>query len=225
MQVKVYNLQGKSTTGITLPKAVFGEEENLQLLAQATRVYLSNQRQAGAKAKRRGEIERTKAKWFRQKGTGRARHGARSASIFVGGGKAHGPTGSANYQKKLSKKMMVKALTVALSVKANEKKMRVITSLEKIEGKTKEIAQVLKKVSAQEKLEKTKPQFLLVLPEKKENIFRAGRNLANLRIDLAKNLNPYQVLQADFILFSKEAVKKLEERLKKPSFVKTTEGK
>ena len=213
MQVKVYNLQGKSSTGITLPKAVFGAEENPQLLAQATRVYLSNQRQAGAKAKRRGEIERTKAKWYRQKGTGRARHGARSAPIFVGGGKAHGPTGRANYQKKLSKKMIVKALATALSVKANEKKIRVITGLEKIEGKTKEMAQVFKKVLAQEKFERAKPQFLLVLPEKKENIFRAGSNLANLKIDLAQNLNTYQVLQADFILFTREAIKKLEERL------------
>lgn len=213
MQIKVYNLQGKSSIGITLPKAVFGAEENPQLLAQATRVYLSNQRQAGAKAKRRGEIERTKAKWYRQKGTGRARHGARSAPIFVGGGKAHGPTGRANYQKKLSKKMIVKALATALSVKANEKKIRVITGLEKIEGKTKEMAQVLKKVLTQEKLERAKPQFLLVLPGKKENIFRAGSNLANLKIDLAQNLNTYQVLQADFILFTREAIKKLEERL------------
>jgi large subunit ribosomal protein L4 len=110
--------------------------------------------------------------------------------------------------------MIVKALATALSVKANEKKIRVITGLEKIEGKTKEMAQVFKKVLAQEKFERAKPQFLLVLPEKKENIFRAGSNLANLKIDLAQNLNTYQVLQADFILFTREAIKKLEERLK-----------
>jgi large subunit ribosomal protein L4 len=215
MQINVYNLKAQTTSKITLPKKAFGEKDNPQLLAQAVRVYLSNQRKARAKTKTRGEVRGSRRKIWRQKGTGRARHGDRYAPIFVGGGIAHGPTGEENYKKKLPKKMKAKALAVALSAKAEDKEIRVITGLEKIEGKTREMAQFLKALIKKEKIEKKPPKFLLVLPEKLEKVARAGRNISNLEMVLASNLNTYQVLNNDLLLVSKEAVKKLEERVNK----------
>src|SRR5579884_516617 len=87
----VVGITGKSAGNITLPKEIFGAKVNPQLMSQAVRVYLANQRQGNAATKTRGEINMTTAKWYRQKGTGRARHGAKSAPIFVKGGVAHGP--------------------------------------------------------------------------------------------------------------------------------------
>jgi large subunit ribosomal protein L4 len=224
MQINLYNLQGKSTSKVSLPKMVFEEKDNPQLLAQAVRVYLSNQRKAQAKAKTRGEVSGSRIKIWRQKGTGRARHGDRYAPIFVGGGKAHGPSGEANYKKKLPKKMKSKALAVALSIKAKEKEIRIITGLEKIEGKTKEVADFLKQLAKREKIDKKRPRFLLVVAEKMEKVFQAGRNIPNLEISLAQNVHPYQVLNNDLLLLDKKAVKKLEERVS-PAAQKATEGR
>jgi len=213
MLTNIYNLQGKSTSKMSLPKTAFGLEDNPQLLAQAVRVHLSNQRKAGAKTKTRGEVRGSRIKIWRQKGTGRARHGDRYAPIFVGGGVAHGPSGEANFKKRLPKKMKAKALAVALSIKAQEKEIRVITGLEKIEGKTKEMADFLKLLTKKEKITKKTPKFLIIVSEKMEKVFQAGRNIPNLEITLAQNVNTYQILNNDLVLLNKEAIKKIEERI------------
>jgi len=213
MLTNIYNLQGKSTSKMSLPKTAFGLEDNPQLLAQAVRVHLSNQRKAGAKTKTRGEVRGSRIKIWRQKGTGRARHGDRYAPIFVGGGVAHGPSGEANFKKRLPKKMKAKALAVALSIKAQEKEIRVITGLEKIEGKTKEMADFLKLLTKKEKITKKTPKFLIIVSEKMEKVFQAGRNIPNLEITLSQNVNTYQVLNNDLVLLNKEAIKKIEERI------------
>jgi large subunit ribosomal protein L4 len=212
MQTNIYNLEGKMTSKLDLPQRAFGEKDNPQLIAQVVKVYLSNQRKARAKAKTRGEVRGSRIKIWRQKGTGRARHGDRYAPIFVGGGVAHGPSGEANFKKRVPKKMKTKALAVALSIKAQKKEVRVITGLEKIEGKTKEMAAFLKMLMKKEKMTKKAPKFLLILSEKMEKVLQASRNLPNLEIILAQNVNPYQVLNNDLLLLNKEAVKRLDER-------------
>src|SRR5690242_1823092 len=103
---------------LTVSDSVFGVPVNKALIAQAVRVYMSNQRQGTSKAKTRSEINRTSAKWYKQKGTGRARHGARNAPLFVGGGVAHGPNGEQNWTRTLSKRMKMQALVTALSAQA-----------------------------------------------------------------------------------------------------------
>src|SRR5690554_4960009 len=104
MKLTVITATSKASS-IEVSDAVFGQKANPTLLAQAVRVYLSNLRQGTSKVKTRSEVSRTRAKWYRQKGTGNARHGARSAPIFVGGGVAHGPNGQQNWTKSLSRKM------------------------------------------------------------------------------------------------------------------------
>ena len=91
MSVEVLDISGKKAGTVRVPKKIFGSKVNKPLLAQAVRVYLASRRKGSASTKTRGEISMTTAKWYRQKGTGRARHGAKSAPIFVHGGVAHGP--------------------------------------------------------------------------------------------------------------------------------------
>jgi len=204
-KVDVYTLSGTKSGQIELPKEIFAAKINESLMAQAVRVYLGNQRKALAKTKRRGEIALTTAKWFRQKGTGRARHGARSAPIFVGGGVAHGPSGEQNYHLKMPKKMKKQALFSALSSKFKNNEVMVIKDLAKIEPKTKKMKTVLEKLVKDDKA-------TLVLSEKLENVFRAARNLKGLNLRQTNQLNVYEILNGGHLLFMKEAIEKLKEK-------------
>ena len=201
------DINGKKVGTINLPPEIFAAEVNPLLMAQAVRVYLANQRKAHPKTKTRAEVNRTKAKWYRQKGTGRARHGSRAAPIFVGGGVAHGPTGEQNYQLKMPKKMKKAALFSALTSKFKEKEILIVKGLEKIEPKTKKMAEALEKL----KVKSQKLKVMLVLSKPLENLIRSGRNLENLEITQATDLNTYQVLASDKLIFLPESVDKLKE--------------
>lgn len=201
--VSSYDAKGQKST-ISLPEAIFGQKPNKTLLAQAVRVYLSNQRKAHAKTKGRGEVNYTTAKPFRQKGTGHARHGSHSAPIFVGGGVAHGPRGLQNYKLDLPKTLKKKALRIALSEKVAQGEVSV-ADLTKIEAKTKKISEVLKKAGVQY------PSLLVVT--KDDGLFKAARNIADLEIVSADNLTTYQVLAVKSMFLTKGAVDSLEKRL------------
>lgn len=200
-KVDVYTLKGnKSSQKIDLPKEIFAAKINSQLMAQAVRVYLANQRKARAKVKTRGEVSGSRRKIWRQKGTGRARHGDRYAPIFVGGGVAHGPTGQESYKLKMSKKMKKKALFSALTSKFGEKEVFVLGGLKKIEPKTKEMAKIIKNL-------KLSPfKVSLILPEVLENVIRAGRNIPDLKLMQANQLNTYEVLNGGKLIFMKESL-------------------
>src|SRR3989344_1501184 len=134
----MYNVRGAKNGSLALPKEVFGVKINQPLMAQAVRVYLANQRQGNASTKSRGDISLTTAKWYRQKGTGRARHGAKSAPIFVGGGVAHGPKPK-DYSLNLPQKMKKAALYSELSLKAKDGEIKILSGLSKITPKSKEM--------------------------------------------------------------------------------------
>lgn len=209
MQLEVYNLNAKAVKKISLPKEIFAQKLNPVLIAQAVRVYLSNQRQGSAKTLTRGEVSGSGKKLYRQKGTGRARHGDRKAPIFVKGGKAHGPTGEENYKLKMSKKMKKKALFSALSEKAKNKDILIISGLEKIEPKTKIMLEILKKLNA--KFKDTAKRIILVLSKRQENIIRAASNLANVELVYVSQLNAYQVVKNDKIIFTLESIQALKD--------------
>lgn len=204
-KVDLYTLLGTKSGQMELPKEIFAAKINEPLVAQAVRVYLSNQRTAQAKVKNRSEIARTTAKWFRQKGTGRARHGARSAPIFVGGGVAHGPTGEQNYQLKMPKKMKKQALFSVLSSKFKVGGVIVIKDLAKIEPKTKKMKTTLEKLIKDGKT-------TIILSEKLENVARAAKNLKGVNLTQVNQLNPYEILNGGQLIFMKEAVEKLKEK-------------
>lgn len=194
-QVDILNTEGKIVGNMDLPEQIFAAKVNPQLMAQAVRVYLANQRQGTQFTKSRGEVVASTAKIWRQKGTGRARHGARSAPIFVGGGVAHGPK-PRDFSLKMPEKMRRKALFSALTERLKGKAILVIKGLEEVKPKTKEIAGILNNLKIAESA-----RLLLVLPDKKENLTRAARNIDRVSLIPAASLNTYLVLNHQILLF------------------------
>lgn len=217
LKLSVYDTKGKVSESISLPKEIFGSKVNENLIAQAVRVHLANQRRGTVKTKSRGEVNISTRKIYRQKGTGRARHGAASAPIFVGGGIAFGPK-PRDFSLKLSKKQRKTALFSALSAKLKNGEIKVVTGLEKLEPKTKKFAQVLNNLLLNEK----KKQILLITPpfvkatEGKpnadiKNVQRGVRNLEGVKITSSNLLNTYDVLANKYILFMKNAIEGVKE--------------
>ena len=219
LSVDLYNYQGeKQEKKVKLPAEFFGQEANDALLAQAVRVYLANQRTAFPKAKTRAEVTGSGRKIYSQKGTGRARHGDRQAPIFVGGGKAHGPKG-VKIRLSLPKKMKKKALATALSQKANEGRIKMVTDIEKMTPKTKKAEELLQKINLT-----AQKVGVVMAKEEKEKVGRAFRNLAGVKVLLPDMLNPYLVLEKEALLFTTASLavlggkpaKKSKEKVKKP---------
>lgn len=185
---------------MTLPKELFAAKINKPLMAQAVRVYLANQRQGTASTKTRGEVEGSTRKIYRQKGTGRARHGAIRAPIFVGGGIAFGPT-PRDYHLDFPKKMKRAALSSALTSAFQEGKMIVVDGLSLV-AKTKIMANTLQTVG-------TKGSTLLVVGKDAGVTMRAARNIADLDILPAQNLHAYSVISHQKVVCMKEAIGEL----------------
>lgn len=155
------------------------------LLAQAVRVYLANQRQGTQNAQTRAEVNRTRKKLYKQKGTGGARHGDRKAPIFVGGGVSFAPK-PRDYSLKLSKNMRQKALEEALKAKKPEK----LAGVTKVKGKTADLAKLLTGAKS----------YLIITDGYNENIWRAARNIPGVSVLPKNQLNVYEVLKAEKIL-------------------------
>lgn len=202
--IDVYNIKGKIVDKTSLPKEIFAAKINSQLMAQAVRVYLANHRAGTASTKTRGEVKGSTRKIYRQKGTGRARHGGIRAPIFVGGGIVSGPT-PRDYSLKFPKKMKRAALFSAISEKMRDKAIIVIDGLEKILPKTKSFVEVLHNVN----LDGGK-KILLILPKSEdkevENIRRSARNVERLSITLAGLINTYDVLNNSALFLMKESI-------------------
>ncbi|MDF1514785.1 MAG: 50S ribosomal protein L4, partial [Anaerolineae bacterium] len=147
MLIPVKNMLGENVGEVELLPEIFEAPVNMSLMHQALVRQLANARLGTHKTKTRGENNRTKAKWYRQKGTGRARHGSRNAPIFVGGGIAHGPL-PRDYSKRMPKKMRRAALRSALSDKAAVEKVLVLDELKMDAPKTKQMTHVLGSIQA-----------------------------------------------------------------------------
>lgn len=209
LKLSVYNLLGKSTETINLPKEIFDTPVNKSLIAQYARVYLANQRRGTLKTKSRGEVNISTRKIYRQKGTGRARHGAASAPIFVGGGVAFGPR-QRDFSLKLNQKQKKVALFSVLSAKLKDGEIKVVSGFEKIEPKTKKVVEALNNLALNNK----KSKVLLITPKSGkdfENVTKAARNIKGLRISSSNLLNTYEILQSKNILFMKDAIETLKE--------------
>jgi len=202
MVVPVRNTAGKKVDEVELRPDIFEAPVNISLMHQALMRQLANARLGTHKAKERGEVNRTKAKWYRQKGTGRARHGSRNAPIFVGGGVAHGPR-PRSYAKRMPRKMRRAALRSALSVKAAQEQIVVLDSLQLETPKTKEMMAVLRKLRAED-------SALILLPERNEAVERSVRNLPGVRALRAAYLNVRDLLKYENVLVPLEALEIIE---------------
>ncbi len=192
MEVPVRNIAGQEVSKVTLSPDIFEVEVNVGLMHQAYVRQAANARQGTAATKTRGEVDRTKAKWFRQKGTGRARHGSRNAPIFVGGGKAHGPQ-PRSYEKDMPKKMRRQALRSALSALAKDGQIVVVDDFTISEGKTKEVKQVLSKLVGDS-------TAVILLADRNEPVENAARNLDNAMTLRAMYLNIRDLLSHDRLI-------------------------
>ena len=208
LKLSVYDVKGKVAESINLPAEIFGVKINKSLMTQAVRVYLANQRRGTLSTKSRGEVKISTRKIYRQKGTGRARHGAASAPIFVGGGIAFGPK-PRDFSLKLNQTMRRVALFSALTAKLKDGEIKIISGLEKIEPKTSKMADVIKALELNGK----KSQVLLIMPSGNTfaNVIKAGRNIQGVTVNSANLINTYEVLSNKQILFMKSAIDSLKE--------------
>jgi len=202
MVVTLYNTRGEGVGEVELPPDIFEASVNVSLMHQALVRQLANARQGTHKTKSRGEINRTKAKWYRQKGTGRARHGSRNANLFVGGGVAHGPT-PRRYVKKMPRKMRRAALRSALSVKAMENQIVVLDKLEMEAPRTREMVTVLGNLGLDRRV-------LILLPERDETVEKSVRNLPQVKTLRASYLNIRDLLGYDHVLMPMGALQVVE---------------
>ncbi|HET92390.1 MAG TPA: 50S ribosomal protein L4 [Chloroflexi bacterium] len=198
MVVPLYNTKGETVGEIELRSDIFEADVNVSLMHQALVRQLANARQGTHKAKSRGEVNRTKAKWYRQKGTGRARHGSRNANLFVGGGVAHGPTPH-RYTKKMPRKMSRAALRSALSVKATEDQIVVLDALEMEMPKTKDMVAVLDRLGLEQRV-------LILLSERNEPVEKSARNLSQVKTLRASYLNIRDLFNYDCVLMPLDAL-------------------
>jgi large subunit ribosomal protein L4 len=201
MAIATYTKSGaKAATPAKLDKAVFGVEvKNHQLLKDAYLSYLAQGRTNNAVAKKRGEVSGGGRKPWRQKGTGNARFGSSRNPIWRGGGAAFGPTGLENYSRKLSTSAKRQALRQALSMAANEDRIKVIETFACPDGKVKPTLELLKKIGAQ-------GSTLIVVSVKDNLVERATRNLPNLKAVQAGYLNTFDVMNSETIIISKKSL-------------------
>lgn len=198
----LYTKTGEKSGTINLPTDIFGLETNPSLIAQAVRVYRANQRRGTATAKRRGEVSGGGKKPWKQKGTGRARHGSTRSPIWVKGGVAHGPLPK-DWSLKMSKKMKKKALFSALSAKLQDKGIRVIEEFDFNEIKTKDAKNLLRKLELSRSV-------LVVVPEKDEKAYLSFKNIPRVDTIIANQLHTYGVISHKTVLIAKKAIPVLE---------------
>jgi large subunit ribosomal protein L4 len=198
MQVTVLDQTGKEIQTIDLPSDIFEVEINTGLMHQAYVRQMANARLGTHNTLNRGEVNLTKAKWYRQKGTGRARHGARSAPIFVGGGSAHGPH-PRKYTKDMPKKMRRQAIRSTLSALARDGQLIFVDRLALDAPKTKDMKAILGTLAGDGKA-------LVLLAESNDNVQRSVHNLPNARTLRASYLNIRDLLGHDKVIIPLDAL-------------------
>lgn len=204
METTIYNLEGKKVGNIKLPDNVFAVRWNADLVSQVVNSMLSNARKNIAHTKTRGEVRGGGKKPWKQKGTGRARHGSTRSPIWVGGGVAHGPRNDKNFERKISKKMKAKALYTILSKKLDEGEVLFVDSLTFAEPKTKMAVKALGGLSGvtgfEKILSKKNNSVAIATLEKNKGAERAFSNLGNVEVLEARNLNPVTILQYKYLV-------------------------
>jgi len=218
LQTKIYTKEGKEAGNITLPESVFNASWNATLVHEVVRIMQSNARSGTAHTKDRGEVRGGGRKPWRQKGTGRARHGSRRSPIWTGGGVTFGPRKEKVYAKKVNKKIKAKALACVLSKKFQDGEILFLEKMVFDTPKTKEAKATLNalaKIKGNESLStKKRNMALLALANRDENTEKSFRNFSNIRISQVKNINPVELLTYKYVVITepKEAIGILKNR-------------
>lgn len=199
-KVTLYNLEGKSVGELNLEPSLFEVKPNANLVHEAVVAQQANGRTVLAHTKGRGEVAGTGKKPWKQKGTGRARHGSRRSPIWVGGGITFGPTKDRNFSLKMNRKTRRKALAMVLSDKVASNTFVAVEAFELPEGKTKSLATALKKLPL------TGKKTLVVLEPDNKMAVRAARNLPFISTISANSLNVVDLLEHQCVVASKGAI-------------------
>jgi large subunit ribosomal protein L4 len=202
MLVPLRNIQGETVDQVELPDAIFGIEPHTAVMHQALVRQLANARLGTHKTKSRGEVRGTTQKVWRQKGTGRARHGSRKVNLWRGGSVAHGPR-PRSYRQKMPRKMRRLALRSALSVKAAGGQIVCLDKLEMESPRTRDMFDVLERLGLD-------ASVLILLPERNENVEKSVRNIPDVRILRASYLNVRDLLSYDYLLIPLGALGEVE---------------
>ena len=202
-KIDVFNMTGEKVSELELNEAVFSIEPNVSAMHIAVVNYLANQRQGTQSTLTRAEVSGGGKKPWRQKGTGRARQGSTRAPQWYHGGIAHGPK-PRDYRFAIPKKVKRLAIKSALSSKFAASELVVLDEFKLDAIKTKEVVKVLAALN-------TGKKTLIVLPEKDDVVYRSARNIAGVNVCPVNTINVYDVLNADTVLFVKDAVAKVEE--------------
>ena len=206
-KVELLNLKGEKVKDINLNEEIFGITPNKAVLNDAIILTMASLRQGTHKTKNRSEVSGGGRKPWRQKGTGRARQGSIRAVQWVGGGN-YGTPVPRDYSKKQNRKERQLALRSALSDKANEKAIMVLENISLATPKTKEMLGILESLKVADK------KVLLVVNEFEDNLILASRNISNLVLISAEEINVLDIVGTDVMIITEEALKKVEEVLK-----------
>lgn len=219
MKISVYNQKGEEAEKTELPDEIFKIAFNPDLVHQVMVSQQSNKRQGTAHAKTRADVSGGGKKPWRQKGTGRARHGSTRSPIWKGGGVCFGPTKEKIYKKRIPRKIRRKALFMVLSAKANSELLFVLDKLELEQIKTKQAFEILKNLRIKVKgLEKG--NILIALPKPNNNIISSFRNIPKIQTIQAKDLNVLDLLTYKYLMIPKETIEVIE-----TTFLESAKGK
>jgi large subunit ribosomal protein L4 len=208
LQVPLFSAAGERSGDVQLPEAIFSEEPNAPVMHQAYVRQLANARQGTASTKTRATVSGGGAKPYRQKGTGRARHGSTREPSMKGGAAVFGPH-PRSYAKRMPKQMRRLALRSALSQKAIEGHVRVIESFGFEEPRTKQAADLIQAIGFDD-------STLVVLPAPNFVVSRSFENLDGAKIVLARNLNIRDLFTHTYLLLAKDSLELLEENFSRP---------
>ena len=198
MQFPVMNSAGREVSQVDLPPDIFAAKINIGLMHQAFVRQMANARQGSHNTRSRSEIRATGAKWYRQKGTGRARHGAQSAPIFVGGGLAHGPK-PRDYSKKMPKKMRRGAIRSTLSALVRDEQLVLVDRLDMEAPNTKVMRGMVETLVGEQ-------SALIVLTAGQKAVRKSVSNLPNAHSLVANYLNVRDLLKYDKVIMTLEAL-------------------
>ena len=204
MNAKLYAGDGSEKGTATLPDELFAQPVHEHLLWLSVKRHLGNRRQGNAQVKNRAAVSGGGKKPFRQKGTGRARQGSNTSPLMPGGGRAFGPR-ARDYRTDLPKKQRRAALISALSQKAGENAVVVVEELSFAAPKTRQMLDVLKGLGAHDQ------RTLLVLDRADDNLLKSCRNLKNLKLALAHQLNAYELLHAERVVITQGGLARVQE--------------
>jgi len=204
LEISTYDVNGKEVEKISLSEQVFGLRWNADLVHQVMRVKLANQRQLLAHTKDRSQVRGGGAKPWRQKGTGRARHGSSRSPLWAGGGVTFGPSNERNFKKSINTKMNRKAILILLSQKLRDGEIVVVQNFDLESGKTKELSKILEKLPLKSR------NILMATYKNLPPLVRAAKNIPRLEVSVVSDINVLNLLNHKYLILMKGALPLLE---------------